>query len=53
MTEFFRRVTDDVQAGRPVAYARALRQAREEIRKRPGCLAPYHWAPFVLIGPAD
>jgi CHAT domain-containing protein len=53
MTAFFQRVTADVRAGRPVAYARALRQAQEAIRRRPGCAAPYHWAPFVLIGPAD
>jgi len=37
----------------PPTYARALQQARQEVRKRPGWQAPFYWAPFVLVGPAE
>jgi CHAT domain-containing protein/tetratricopeptide (TPR) repeat protein len=54
MTAFFKEVTDATRAGRPVAYAEALRKARRQM-----CAlvddwsAPYYWAPFVLVGPGD
>ncbi|MBW3542102.1 MAG: CHAT domain-containing protein [Planctomycetes bacterium] len=38
-----------------VDYAQALHQARLSIRRdaaHPQWAAPYHWAPFVLLGPA-
>ena len=31
-------------------YARVLREARREVRRIRRWSAPYHWAPFVLIG---
>jgi CHAT domain-containing protein len=34
-----------------IHYPRALQQARREVRQR--WPAPYHWAPFVLIGPPE
>jgi CHAT domain-containing protein len=39
----------------PAAYARALRDARRQVRDRADgrFAAPYFWAPFVLVGPAD
>jgi CHAT domain-containing protein len=53
MEAFFQQVTADAKAGRPVAYARALQRARRQVRGRADWSAPYFWAPFVLIGPAD
>ena len=54
MTAFFRKVTDDAKAGRPVRYAQALQQARQQVRNRKAAWStPYFWAPFVLVGPAD
>ncbi len=52
MARFFREVTA-VNAGRPAAYARALRDARRQVRARAGWSVPYFWAPFVLVGPPD
>jgi CHAT domain-containing protein/tetratricopeptide (TPR) repeat protein len=52
MAAFFR----EVKAAKPgdrVGYARALKQARLQVRGRVRWSAPYYWAPFVLIGPAD
>jgi CHAT domain-containing protein/tetratricopeptide (TPR) repeat protein len=53
MATFFQKVTADAKAGRPVAYARALQQARLKVRARTDWSSPYFWAPFVLVGPAD
>ncbi|MCC6418593.1 MAG: CHAT domain-containing protein [Gemmataceae bacterium] len=46
-------------ADRPAGFAQALQQARRRVRawrdadgKQPWA-APYYWAPFVLVGPAD
>jgi CHAT domain-containing protein len=33
-------------------YAIALADARKYVRNQPKWSSPYHWAPFVLIGPA-
>ncbi|HYT87403.1 MAG TPA: CHAT domain-containing protein [Gemmataceae bacterium] len=52
MAAFFREVTATTPS-HPVAYAPALQQARRLIRARAGWSAPYFWAPFVLVGPAD
>jgi CHAT domain-containing protein len=54
MTVFFQKVTDDAKAGRPVRYAQALQQARQQVRNRKAAWStPYFWAPFVLVGPVD
>jgi CHAT domain-containing protein len=39
--------------GESMSYARALRQARLRLRNSADWSAPYHWAPFVLVGPGD
>jgi CHAT domain-containing protein len=39
--------------GEPGLFARALKQARLRVRSRAVWSAPYFWAPFVLVGPAD
>lgn len=36
--------------GSRLDYARALRDARLEVRRMRNWAPPYHWAPFVLIG---
>lgn len=50
MSGFFRSVGEAEKAGRPVDYARALRDAKREVRARPEWADPFHWAPFVLTG---
>jgi CHAT domain-containing protein len=51
MARFFREVTAASRRGQPVPFARALQEARREVRGRPGWSSPHFWAPFVLIGP--
>ena len=53
MSVFFQEVTAAARAGRALSYARALQQARRQVRDRAGWSAPYYWAPFVLVGPAQ
>ena len=53
MEAFFREATAAARGGRPEGYARALQQARREVRGRAAWSAPYFWAPFVLVGPPD
>lgn len=52
MQVFFSTVAETVDQERPIDYAAALHHARRKIRSDPRWSAPYHWAPFVLIGPA-
>jgi CHAT domain-containing protein/tetratricopeptide (TPR) repeat protein len=49
---FFLRISESLRQGQSPQYARALHEARREVRDNPAWAAPYHWAPFVLIGPA-
>ncbi len=51
VTEYFEQLAEAVASGRPADYARALQAARRSIRR--DWPAPYHWSPFVLIGPPD
>ncbi|MBY0459152.1 MAG: CHAT domain-containing protein, partial [Gemmataceae bacterium] len=51
MSAFFAAVRPE--KGKGIAYADALRNARQAIRKRPGWEAPFYWAPFVYVGPPD
>jgi CHAT domain-containing protein/tetratricopeptide (TPR) repeat protein len=51
MSVFFREIAEPVGQGKQVPYAAALRRAQRQVREqRP---APFYWAPFVLIGPAE
>jgi CHAT domain-containing protein len=55
MKAFFVKVMGATKDDRRGIYARALQEARRQVRARRdlGWTAPYYWAPFVLIGPAD
>jgi CHAT domain-containing protein len=55
MVAFFRKVTEAAQKGEKVSYARALQEARLLLRrdKDEKKSSPFHWAPFVLVGPPD
>jgi CHAT domain-containing protein len=51
MGAFFQDVAEAAGQGKKVSYAAALRRAQRQARdRRP---APFYWAPFVLIGPAQ
>ncbi len=53
MGSFFENISRDEDQS---SYADALHRARQEIRNNPSnpqWSAPYYWAPFVLIGPAE
>jgi CHAT domain-containing protein/tetratricopeptide (TPR) repeat protein len=52
MEAFFERLRTAPRDG-PVSFARALQQARHQVRSRPEWAAPFHWAPFVLISAGD
>jgi CHAT domain-containing protein len=54
MSAFFENLTAAV-SGQPQSrrYAWALQQAQRHLRGRVGSSAPYFWAPFVLLGPAN
>ncbi|HMB94264.1 MAG TPA: CHAT domain-containing protein, partial [Rhodothermales bacterium] len=47
---FFEAIFEDERAGRPVDFARALRDAKRRIRQEGAWQSPFYWAPFVLIG---
>jgi CHAT domain-containing protein len=53
METFFKEALAASKGGGPVPFAQALQRARKEVRKRPKWSAPFFWAPFVLIGPAE
>jgi CHAT domain-containing protein len=54
MVRFFRTIADCRKEGKPCDYSVALQQARDELRNSAEkWAAPYYWAPFVLLGPAD
>jgi tetratricopeptide (TPR) repeat protein len=52
MGTFFERLTAARRDG-SVPFARALQQARQQVRSRPEWASPFHWAPFVLIGTGE
>jgi CHAT domain-containing protein/tetratricopeptide (TPR) repeat protein len=52
MAAFFQEVTAKGPR-EPASFVAALQHARRKVRDRPGWEAPYFWAPFVLVGPAD
>jgi CHAT domain-containing protein len=53
MARFFEEVMATDRRKNPVSYARALRNAQLKVRNTKEWSAPFHWAPFVLIGPAE
>ncbi|HYT89578.1 MAG TPA: CHAT domain-containing protein, partial [Gemmataceae bacterium] len=55
MKVFFAKVMGAAKDDRRGIYARALQEARRQVRahRDRDWSAPYFWAPFVLIGPAD
>ena len=53
MGQFFSQVADATARGGQPDYAAALQTARRRVRSDPRWSAPYYWAAFVLIGPAE
>jgi len=51
MGRFFSRLADNLSGDEPIDYARALQEARREVRAEKKWSAPYYWGAFVLIGP--
>lgn len=50
-SEFMKEIAAGQQKG--LSYGQALQHARQHVRNNPRWAAPFYWAPFVLIGPAD
>lgn len=54
IVSFFDKVSREIAAGRSPNYAQLLAEARHDLRVfHPEFDTPFHWAPFVLIGPAQ
>jgi CHAT domain-containing protein len=53
LVETFLEGVTSARPGDPVAYARALQDARKKVRAEPRWSSPFYWAPFVLIGPPE
>jgi tetratricopeptide (TPR) repeat protein len=55
MGEFAKAIRESLAGASRPNYAQALQQARRHVKqnKNHEWADPYHWAPFVLIGPAD
>jgi CHAT domain-containing protein/Tfp pilus assembly protein PilF len=51
MAAYFQDVADAAGKQEKIPYAAALRRAQRQVRKEHP--APFYWAPFVLIGPAE
>ncbi|HEY2761387.1 MAG TPA: CHAT domain-containing protein, partial [Pirellulales bacterium] len=52
MGAFAAGIGQSLRTGEVPNYAVALDEARKYVRGQPRWSSPYHWAPFVLIGPA-
>jgi len=52
MGAFAAAIGQSLRTGEAPNYAMALDQARKYVRGQPKWSSPYHWAPFVLMGPA-
>lgn len=50
MGSLFGSIASALRAGRPPDYARALAEAKRQVRARPEWEAPFFWAPFILDG---
>jgi CHAT domain-containing protein len=54
VARLFEKLHAELAAGREVNCARLLNDARRESRRaNPAWDTPFHWAPFVFIGPAE
>jgi CHAT domain-containing protein len=53
MATFFAAAAEAARQGKKPSYPAALREARLQVRRQEKWSAPFYWAPFVLIGPAD
>jgi CHAT domain-containing protein len=53
MGGFLEAIATQRKSGRPVNYAEALSAARRRLRASEKWSAPYHWAPFILVGTAQ
>ena len=54
VARLFEKLHTQLTAGREVNYARLLDEARRDSRhSNPKWDTPFHWGPFVLIGPAE
>ncbi|HTM52948.1 MAG TPA: CHAT domain-containing tetratricopeptide repeat protein [Pirellulales bacterium] len=53
MSRFADAIAGALVEGKQPNYAEALQQARRHVRQKRQWEEPYHWAPFVLIGPAS
>jgi CHAT domain-containing protein len=53
MSRFADAIAGALAEGKRPNYAEALQQARRHVRQKSEWAEPYHWAPFVLIGPAS
>ena len=52
MTDFYRRLSQDAAAGRPLRVAESLHAAKRHLRQSADWNSPAHWASFVFVGPA-
>jgi CHAT domain-containing protein len=50
MGSLFGTIAAELRRNREPDYARALAEAKRQVRSRPGWEAPYFWAPFILDG---
>ncbi|TXT34659.1 MAG: hypothetical protein FD138_1627, partial [Planctomycetota bacterium] len=51
MTDFYRRLADDAETGRPLRVAESLHAAKRHLRQNADWNSPAHWASFVFVGP--
>jgi CHAT domain-containing protein len=47
---FFQKVAAAEKAGKGIDYARALWDAKRELREQKQWAEPYFWAPLILMG---
>lgn len=52
VASFVEKLTGELAGDDAVDYARLLAEARKQLRANPQWDTPFHWAPFILIGPA-
>lgn len=52
MSDFYRRLAEDAEAGRPLRVSEALHGAKRHLRQTAEWNSPAHWASFIFIGPS-
>lgn len=53
MGAYFADIAAQNQAGKSIDYSASLQRAQQKVRRDSRWRAPYYWAPFVLVGPAE